>query len=309
MTFSTNMKTFNNDAEKFIKELERIIMRSGFLINEKKTRLCFKDSRQEVTGLVVNKKINVKREYYRAIRAMLSSLYKTGTFTIEESEGKISQLEGRLSFIDQIDHYNNIHNGATKSLNAREKQYRDFLFYKHFYHMDKPVVVTEGKTDARYIRAALKKYYAEYPELIRKDEEGRFEYKISFFKRTDKISYLFGMAKDGADSMTKIYNLYSGKGGAPNLYDKFHRICAKSAQWPTMLLFDNEMSGERKKQTSVYKGYKQDKIEMRGDRAEMSDFPLYLNTVAGGLDRRDQTIGGFSFVVKIYALPVVEIIG
>ena len=40
--------------------------------------------------------------------------------------------------------------------------------------------------------------------------------------------------------------------------------------------------------TSVYKGYKQDKIEMRGDRAEMSDFPLYLNTVAGGLDCRDR---------------------
>ena len=65
----------------------------------------------------------------------------------------------------------------------------------------------------------------------------------------------------------------------------------------------------RIKETSVYKGYKQDKIEMRGDRAEMSDFPLYLNTVAGGLDRRDQTIGGFSFVVKIYTVPVVEIIG
>ena len=67
--------------------------------------------------------------------------------------------------------------------------------------------------------------------------------------------------------------------------------------------------GHNAYQTSVYKGYKQDKIEMRGDRAEMSDFPLYLNTVAGGLDRRDQTIGGFSFVVKIYAVPVVEIIG
>ena len=62
-------------------------------------------------------------------------------------------------------------------------------------------------------------------------------------------------------------------------------------------------------QTSVYKGYKQDKIEMRGDRAEMSDFPLYLNMVADGLDCRDQAIGGFSFVVKIYAVPVVEIIG
>ena len=62
-------------------------------------------------------------------------------------------------------------------------------------------------------------------------------------------------------------------------------------------------------EASVYKGYKRDKIEMRDDRAETSDFPLYLNTVAGGLDRRDQTIGGFSFVVKIYAVPVVEIIG
>ena len=68
-------------------------------------------------------------------------------------------------------------------------------------------------------------------------------------------------------------------------------------------------NGKNFMQTSVYKGYKQDKIEMRGDRAEMSDFPLYLNTVAGGLDRRDQTIGGFSFVVKIYAVPVIEIIG
>lgn len=62
-------------------------------------------------------------------------------------------------------------------------------------------------------------------------------------------------------------------------------------------------------EASVYKGYKRDKIEMRGDRAEISDFPLYLNTVAGGFDCRDQTIGGFSFVVKIYAVPVVEIIG
>ena len=68
-------------------------------------------------------------------------------------------------------------------------------------------------------------------------------------------------------------------------------------------------NSKKMRKTSVYKGYKQDKIEMRGDRAEMSDFPLYLNTVAGGLDRRDQTIGGFSFVVKIYAVPVVEIIG
>ena len=72
---------------------------------------------------------------------------------------------------------------------------------------------------------------------------------------------------------------------------------------------DDEFEVYSEFQTSVYKGYKRDKIEMRVDRVEVSDFPLYLNTVAGGLDRRDQTIGGFSFVVKIYAVPVVEIIG
>ena len=71
----------------------------------------------------------------------------------------------------------------------------------------------------------------------------------------------------------------------------------------------SETESTKESETSVYKGYKRDKIEMRGDRAEISDFPLYLNTVAGGLDCRDQTIGGFSFVVKIYAVPVVEIIG
>lgn len=84
-----------------------------------------------------------------------------------------------------------------------------------------------------------------------------------------------------------------------------------SVQWGTGNYCDNYFSKDFSfsKETSVYKGYKQDKIEMRGDRAEMSDFPLYLNMVAGGLDRRDQTISGFSFVVKIYAVPVVEIIG
>lgn len=96
------------------------------------------------------------------------------------------------------------------------------------------------------------------------------------------------------------------------IHEDYHYILmtGKSGSGKTFTLkqLETELSREQY-QTSVYKGYKQDKIEMRGDRAEMSDFPLYLNTVAGGLDRRDQTIGGFSFVVKIYAVPVVEIIG
>ena len=95
---------------------------------------------------------------------------------------------------------------------------------------------------------------------------------------------------------------------SPSNKEPFRCKCDKFRKYLKNDMVDTALRSNNT-QTSVYKGYKQDKIEMRGDRAEMSDFPLYLNTVAGGLDRRDQTIGGFSFVVKIYAVPVVEIIG
>ena len=61
-------------------------------------------------------------------------------------------------------------------------------------------------------------------------------------------------------------------------------------------------------QASVYKGYKRDKIEMRVDRVEVSDFPLYLNAVAGRSDCQNQNVSGFSFVVEINAVPVIKII-
>ena len=64
---------------------------------------------------------------------------------------------------------------------------------------------------------------------------------------------------------------------------------------------------ERKK-ASVYKRYKRDKIEMKVDRVEVSDFPLYLNTVAGRSDCQNQNVSGFSFVVEINAVPVIKII-
>ena len=98
--------------------------------------------------------------------------------------------------------------------------------------------------------------------------------------------------------LLEIRNIAEGRFQNIAIVDDFHRLSNE---------LQSKISDLMK--ASVYKGYKRDKIEMRGDRAEMSDFPLYLNAVAGGLDCRNQAIGGFSFVVKIYALPVVEIIG
>ena len=64
LSFSTNNKKFVECEEKFFEELALEITRAGFAINSKKTRVQYKDSHQEVTGIVVNKKLNVDRKYY-----------------------------------------------------------------------------------------------------------------------------------------------------------------------------------------------------------------------------------------------------
>ena len=121
--------------------------------------------------------------------------------------------------------------------------------------------------------------------------------------KSQESDKLLGLMAGGDDYLVKPFSYAELLARVKALLRRYH-------------VYSQTLQGEKTKEhwieygkTSVYKGYKQDKIEMRGDRAEMSDFPLYLNTVAGGLDRRDQTIGGFSFVVKIYAVPVIEIIG
>lgn len=52
-------------------ELRSIIVACGFTINESKVWVRSRRERQQVTGLVVNERVNVKREYRRKIRAAL----------------------------------------------------------------------------------------------------------------------------------------------------------------------------------------------------------------------------------------------
>ena len=69
LTFSTNKPSFpeqiaiqsaeNPYSWQAGSELVHIIHKCGFTLNEKKTRMQFQNSRQEVTGLIVNRKINV----------------------------------------------------------------------------------------------------------------------------------------------------------------------------------------------------------------------------------------------------------
>jgi RNA-directed DNA polymerase len=81
ITFSANKDVFN---QKFKTELERIVKEQHFAINQKKTRLQGLGYRQEVTGLIVNEKINVSKRYMGEVRAMLNNWDKKGYEAAEQ---------------------------------------------------------------------------------------------------------------------------------------------------------------------------------------------------------------------------------
>lgn len=243
ITFSTNCADFATTQEAFMTELVTTIKSAGFVINPKKTRLQYRDSQQKVTGLVVNRKVNVDQDYFRETKAMAYHQYKEGNFTIGGEEGTLNQLEGRFAFINQIDKYNNKIDGQKHSvyhLNGRERQYQAFLFYRYFFCAEKPLIITEGKTDILYLKAALKNMYKDYPNLIERDAKGVYHYKVSFFLRSKKWEYFFGMAMDGADTITKLYRYYLPGGDTKDYLSHFRTMTGKDSSNPVVFLFDNE---------------------------------------------------------------------
>ncbi|EMW7736531.1 TIR domain-containing protein [Yersinia enterocolitica] len=96
--------------------LNEIIESCGFKVNLKKLRLQSRTQRQEVTGLIVNNKVNVSRDYIRITRAMIHGWCRDSTlaarkhFNITDGQGEDKSLVnsfrnhiyGRLSFIKMI---------------------------------------------------------------------------------------------------------------------------------------------------------------------------------------------------------------
>ncbi len=70
ITFSSMHNVYQSDSE-FLKELNRIIAEQNFYIKESKTRLQKVGYRQEVTGLLVNEKVNVQQRYIKQLRMWL----------------------------------------------------------------------------------------------------------------------------------------------------------------------------------------------------------------------------------------------
>lgn len=250
LTFSTNDTCFLSKTEIFLRELQNEVENAGFQINQKKIRLQHKNSRQIVTGLVVNKKISVPQDYYRKTRAMAHSLYSKGEFFIDGKKGTLSQLEGRFSYIDSVVSYNNKIDAQQHNLcnlSGREEEFRKFLFYKIFYKTSMPIIVTEDESDIKYIKAALKKFYVDYPRLITKINEDSFKFNIYFFRSTKYMYYFFGVPKNGITRLSNIYYFFVGKKNSniPSYYKYFLKFNA-TPPFPIVLLFDNKMIAKKK---------------------------------------------------------------
>lgn len=237
MTFSTNDKNFLELYNQFMADIKAEVNKSGFKINNRKTRLQYQDSRQEVTGIIVNKSLSVPNEYYKTTRAMAYSLYKNGYYLLNGQEGTTNQLDGRLMFIN-----NKYLANSDKSMyefTKRQRELQKFLFYRYFYMNDMPLICTEGKTDVIYIKAALLKYADEYSELI--DEDGLL---FHFFKRTNRMNKYFGIQEDGADTWKNFYKKFCSESKDSKKYYSFFNRFQIYSKYPVILLFDNEQDSK-----------------------------------------------------------------
>lgn len=86
--------------------LLKVIKRAGFALNPAKTRMQLDYSRQEVTGVVVNQKVNIPASYYQTIAAMCHHLFMDGECFITIGGVKTPfhrrNLRGRLAYIYQV---------------------------------------------------------------------------------------------------------------------------------------------------------------------------------------------------------------
>lgn len=257
ITFSTREKIFppqimSEESGSYTagSQLTHEITKAGFSLNSKKTRIQYNSSRQDVTGLVVNKKPNVKCEYWRTVRSQCHLLFKSGSFVTkindEEVVGNINELEGRLNFIDQVDYYNRLRQkpalnpeytlskhaiNTRELLSGRETTFSRFLYYRAFYANEKPTILCEGKTDNIYLKSAINMLVSNYPKLAKpKTVAAAYQLLVSFYNYTERTRFLL--------------QLYGGSSYLKSFIESFDTQCrfykAPKPQHPVIIVLDND---------------------------------------------------------------------
>jgi hypothetical protein len=253
LTFSTSKATFPvglSESEfghehRWIpgRDLTREIKSCGFTINPKKTRLQYCRSRQNVTGLVVNKVLNAPAEYRRGIRAMVHRLCATGAFDIQRSvldatgnttvvkkAGTLAQLRGMLTFATYVETWPTRDvKPASVTLTPSEKLLTEFLFYKEFANPSIPAILMEGKTDAVYIRSALASLAVAFPSLVATGSSPA-KLLLKLHRHSPTSAKLFGL-KGGSGPLKNFMESYSSR---------YRKIKGPKGQNPLIILLDND---------------------------------------------------------------------
>lgn len=250
LTFSTSQRTFpaqiarpaiDNDGEwELGDELIRAIMRSGFSVNPAKTRMQFRMSRQLVTGLTVNAKVNIRPEYYSFARAMCNSLFYNGFYHRPDEPDvpitTLGPLEGTLSHIhhikDNVDRRKK--RDKKEQQTASRKLYARFLAYRYFVCLERPLIICEGKTDNIYIKHAIANLSKFQPRLGSWEGES-FKCSVSFFNYRNQASDILDIG--GGISDLKFFFI-------PN---RFKRVMDgfkyTTLKFPIIVLIDNDKGG------------------------------------------------------------------
>ncbi|SFU24603.1 Reverse transcriptase (RNA-dependent DNA polymerase) [Paraburkholderia aspalathi] len=282
ITFSTNKQDFpvdvayrddaNEHCWKVGAELHRLILRSGFSANENKTRMQYRDSRQQVTGLVVNKKVNVSTEYRYLVRAYVAALVKNGKYVVRrqvaDATGKLetltedgtpAQLHGMLGFIHSVDSVFRTdvkkHPYNYPGQQANEKKptgnlaiYRRFLIYTRFYANTSPLIVCEGKTDGVYISNAVHQSKVLFPGLVKKDGEGKDVLSFQLLKYARKHKKRKTVHLPNYSTITILGGGSGGGANLGNLIRAYHGELAKfkapRGKQPVIFIVDNDSGGK-----------------------------------------------------------------
>ena len=284
ITFSCNAKIFPTEVASFVdnqwaigSELDAIISKSGFRINTNKTRMHYNDSRQMVTGLIVNKKVNIKREYYKKLRAQCHSLFNNGFFYSDKDKSDINalqKLEGRLNFIFYAKTFENnlhkkeaeMHEKSIKNLklltgknkfydNKRNERYCDvslvtnltaihnlyvqFLIYKYFIKSKNTTILCEGKTDNIYIKCAVDKLR----------EKTDFKHQLTFIPHSKMLRHLTEYV-GGTEKLKTFCINYK------NIIEKFSK---EKLPFPLIIIVDNDDAGRK---VTAIKDKKKDKEDI-----------------------------------------------
>lgn len=168
ITFSSKHNVYQPESD-FLKELHRIIAEQGFHIKTSKTRVQKEGYRQEVTGLLVNEKVNVQKRYIKQLRMWLYywekyGYEKTYGFFLQQyrtekghvKKGKpdmVSVIAGKLDYLKMV-------KGSENELYLKLKERFDKLIEK----VD-PFEEVLTLWEKEGIEKAMERYYGKFQSL------------------------------------------------------------------------------------------------------------------------------------------------